>query len=256
MLLIGLGAGAAAIAAVVQIFAHNAHEMAVNGELVREEDAALGPKLAQFDTYCARMGGASLTLVAFYLLVTYRTVFELALMRDRREREFMADRAAAQCVHALPLMRALVKVAAYSSYRNRIERDLFERQNRHEGALGIAAYVSEGLQPFAQSLQFRSLMEEASVPHPFDSHPKLRERMENVKCMIAEEEFGQVLGHPVLQSWSGEIHTSEVIEARLWAAYESHFAQVHEQDLAYRYLPRTEAERAIVVQCFPPKISL
>lgn len=231
-----------------------AHELAHFKGGDTSSGAALGPKLAQFDNYCARMSGPSLTLVGFYPLVAYRTILEIALMRDSREREFKADRAAAQAVHALPLMRALVKVAAYSSYRDRIERELFDRDSRHQGSIGIATYVAQGLQPFARSEHFRGLMEEASVPHPFDSHPKLQERMNNVKCPIADDEFGAVLDTPVLQSWSSEILTGEAIEARLWAAYESQFAQAHEHTLAYRYRPDTDAERDVVEQFFPEKI--
>jgi Zn-dependent protease with chaperone function len=228
-----------------------AHELAHFEGGDTSSSAALGPKLAQFDTYCAAMQGPSLTLVTFYLLALYRTIVELALMRDSREREFKADSTAARCVHALPLVRALVKVAAYSSYRNRIERELFERSHKHEGAIGIAASVAQGLQPFARSPEFLDLMQEASMPHPFDSHPKLSERMENVRCVIAEEEFGQVLAHAVANSWSAEILSGEAIESRLWAAYEGDFAQAHEQALAYRYLPDNEAELAIVLKYFP-----
>ena len=57
--------------------------------------ARLGPKLVQFDAYCNAMSGAGLTLVAFFLPSMYRFIFELALKRDSREREFKADRAAA-----------------------------------------------------------------------------------------------------------------------------------------------------------------
>jgi Zn-dependent protease with chaperone function len=231
-----------------------AHELAHFKGGDTSSGAALGPKLAQFDTYCDAMRGAGLTMVAFFLLVTYRTILELALMRDSREREFLADRAAAQCTHALPLIRALIKVAAYSNYRGRIEQELFERKDRHEGAIGIATYVAQGLQPFAQSAEFQALMQDASVPHPFDSHPKLDERMQNVGCQIPEADYGAVLNDAVSQSWSTEILSGDAIEGRLWAAYEGHFAQAHEQDLAYRYLPDTDAEREIVLKYFPPQV--
>jgi Zn-dependent protease with chaperone function len=216
--------------------------------------AALGPKIAQFDTYRASMHGAGLTVVAYCLLTLYRTVFELALMRDSREREFIADREAARCVHGLPLVRALIKVAAYSGYRDRIERELFDREHRHEGAIGIASHVANGLQPFARSEEFLALMKDVSVPHPFDSHPQLQERMDNVKCTIPHAEYGQVLGDQVGQTWSSEILTGDEIEARLWSAYESGFAQAHEETLAYRYLPEDDAQREIVLKYFPPLV--
>jgi Zn-dependent protease with chaperone function len=229
-----------------------AHELAHFKGGDTHRGAALGPKIAQFDTYCAAMHGAGLTIVAYFLLILYRTIFELSMMRSSREREFIADRAAAEHVDGLPLIRALIKVAAYSSYRNRIEQELFERTERHEGTIGIADYVAHGLQPFAHSEEFLTLMEYANVPHPYDSHPKLRERMDNVQCAIAENDYGQVLSDAVEQSWASEILTGAAIEARQWNEYESHFAQAHDQTLAYRYLPANDEERAIVEAHFPP----
>lgn len=210
-----------------------AHELAHFRSGHTGSGAALGPKLARFDSWCASMGGRGLTLVGYHLLVACRTVFGLALMRESRARELMADRAAAACVHPLPLVRALVKVAAYSSYREGVERTLFDSHLRHQGALGIAASVAAGLAPFARSAQFRNLMAAAEA-RPFDSHPRLRERMDNVGCIIAEHEFGALLAEPVLRNRASDIPAGAAIEARLWAGYEERFVQLHEQHLAWR----------------------
>lgn len=230
-----------------------AHELAHFSGGDTERSAKLGPTLSQFDGYLGAMHGNPMTLVAYYPLALYRTALEIGLMRESREREFLADRAAAQAVSGRPLISALIKISAYGNYRGHIEEELFQRGDRHEGEIGIAAYVAQGLKPFAYSEQFQDAMQGASVPHPFDSHPKLSERMENVGSPIPSNLFGAVVATEVTNSWHSEILTAQGIEERLWSAYESRFAKAHEHTLAYRYHPANDAERAIVLKYFPPR---
>ncbi|WP_028100428.1 M48 family metallopeptidase [Pseudoduganella violaceinigra] len=230
-----------------------AHELAHFSGGDTASSAKLGPTLSQFDNYLGAMRGNFLTLVAYYPLALYRTALELGLMRESREREFIADRAAAAAVSGRPLISALIKISAYGNYRGHIERELFQHAVRHDGAIGIAAYVAQGLKPFAWSEQFQDAMQDASVPHPFDSHPKLSERMANVSSPIPAKLFGAVVATQVANSWHSEILTAAQIEGRLWDAYEARFASVHELDLAYRYLPASEEERALVLKHFPPR---
>ncbi|RFP10127.1 MULTISPECIES: M48 family metallopeptidase [unclassified Duganella] len=216
--------------------------------------AALGPKLSQFDYYRAMMGAAGLTVIAFYLLSLYRFIYELALKRDSREREFLADRAARDLVSGAALVRALIKVSAYSNYRGRIERELFERNAQHGATLGIAAHVAQGLEAFAHSDEFAGDMADTDMPHPFDSHPKLDERMDNAGCVIAPQDFGAIVVAPVARSWVADIAGAEEIETRLWNVYEGRFASEHERDLAYRYQPHNDEERAVVLRHFPQQV--
>lgn len=143
---------------------------------------------------------------------------------------------------------------AYSTYRNKVEEELFSRQDRHGEAIGIAAFVAQGLHPFAGSGDFISAMQTASVPHPFDSHPSLEERMRNVYCVLPAQQFGAVITATVAASWTSRIASADAIEARLWGEYEAGFAQAHEHHQAYRYLPQTEAERDIVEKYFPAQV--
>lgn len=230
-----------------------AHELAHFSGGDTANSAKLGPALSQFDGYLGAMRGNLMTLIAFYPLALYRTALELGLMRDSREREFLADRAAAQAVAGRPLISALIKISAYGNYRGHIEEELFQRGDRHEGQIGIASYVAQGLKPFAYSEKFQDAMQGASVPHPFDSHPKLSERMENVSSPIPSNLFGAVVATEVTNSWHSEILTAEAIEGRLWNAYESRFAKVHEHTLAYRYRPSNDAEREHVLKYFPSR---
>jgi Zn-dependent protease with chaperone function len=231
-----------------------AHELAHLQGGDTASSAQLGPKLVQFDRYRHEMSGLGLTVIAFYLLSLYRLIFELAWKRDSREREFMADRTAAGVLGGDAVSHSLIKVIAYSAYRGKVEADLFARDERHGESIGIAAFVAQGLLPFAGSDAFLPAMGTVDVPHPFDTHPSLEERMRNVGSVVPVEKFEAVLKADVVASWTNEITTAEAIEARLWAQYEARFSLAHEVNLAYRYLPLTDAERELVEKYFPARV--
>jgi Zn-dependent protease with chaperone function len=212
--------------------------------------AKLGPKLVQYDYYCAMMHTAGVPV--FHVLCLYRVIFEFALKRDSRTREFLADRVAATLVSAEGVIRALLKVSAYACYRDVIEQKLFAEEEQHSPQIGIADRVSTGLMPYAESAQFLDAMKTGSVPHPFDSHPGLRERMHKVGYEVRELDYSQIVTQPIATTWIADIKNADAIEQALWEAYEKNFAAAHEQQLAYRYQPATAAERAIVLKYFPP----
>lgn len=213
--------------------------------------ARLGPKLLEFDQYCQLMAHGGVTIVCFHVMNLYRLMFEIALQSDSRQREFRADRVAAKVISPEAISRSLVKIAAYSMYRSGLEQQLFEQDSRHDGALGLAARIFAGLAPYASSRQFIDVMETANVPHPFDSHPPLGERMRNVGHEIAERDFAAVVTSKPRGCWIDDIRVAGDVEAALWSEYESQFAHAHEESLAYRYLPANDAERAIVLRYFP-----
>ena len=231
-----------------------AHELAHLQGGDTSSSVKLGPTLRRFDSYCEAMGSNLLTFMAFFSLSLYRAILEIALMRHSREREFLADTVAARCVGGKPLVNSLIKVAAYSSYRGKIEQELFDRASKNDGRLGISAFVADGLKDFSHSEEFSMLMETSSMPHPFDSHPKLGERMDNVATHIPTSEFGAVISAPLASSWASEIITADEMEARQWTAYEEQFALHHAQVLAYRYLPEGDAEIAHVQSYFPERV--
>ncbi|NUZ04680.1 M48 family metalloprotease [Schlegelella sp. ID0723] len=229
-----------------------AHELAhLQGGDARSS-AALGPMLIRYDIYTAQMRQAGLSIVAHYLLRLYRVIFQFALSRDSRERELRADRSAAAVATPSAIAQSLVKIAAYANYRSNVEGRLFAHDQRHTGELGIAGFVASGLLPYAASGEFLDAMKTANVPHPFDSHPPLGERMRNVGSPIDEAAYGEVVSRLPQSSWADEIVDAAAIEQRLWQAYEERFSQSHERALAYRYEPANDDERAIVLKYFPP----
>ncbi len=229
-----------------------AHELGhfVGGDT--ENSAALGPKLVQYDFYSEQMRQGGVTVIAFFLLNLYRVIFEMALQKSSREREFAADKIAAGLTSPQAIARSLVKVAAYSSYRNEVEGKLFDHNERHSGSLGIAQRVALGLSEFSQSNEFVEMMRASNVPHPFDSHPPLPERMRSVNFELQEHEFADVVASKPSTTWADAIESADAIEARLWQAFEQYFSQAHEETLAYRYEPSTDEERDLVLRYFPP----
>ncbi len=216
--------------------------------------ALLGPKISQYDHYRHAMRGGGLTAVFSPLLDLYRTIFEVALARESREREFKADRIAAKLVSPDAIAQSLIKIAAYAQYRAKIENELFGQNRRHDAALGIASYVAQGLPPYAASTDFLQAMKTANVPHPFDSHPAMPERMRAVGVELAESAYGAIVVRVPAATWVQEMLTADRIEQRMWGEYEQAFAADHERSLAYRYEPATDEERALVLQYFPPMV--
>ncbi|MCH8622075.1 M48 family metallopeptidase [Undibacterium sp. TS12] len=228
-----------------------AHELAHFRGGDTANSAALGPKLAQYDQYCREMGNAHVVTV-FYLMCLYRMIFEIASARNSRDREFLADRIAAKVVAPAAVVNSLIKVAAYATYRSDIENQLFSRNEQQGNRLGIAQFVASGLYPYAQSSDFLNTMKDASVPHPYDSHPKMSERMKNVGHVVAESQYGSIVTSVPVQTWATDIQTADEIENRLWTEYEENFSQAHEHSLAYRFEPANEEERELVLRYFPP----
>ncbi|MCP3097963.1 M48 family metallopeptidase [Myxococcus sp. K15C18031901] len=211
----------------------------------------LAPMLAHFGDYLRALHEGGLTRPVFYFMRAYRGLFELSLGRSRRASELAADRLAAGVTSGQDIARSLVKVGAYSSFRDRVEAKLFAHDAQHE-AVAIAQRVSHGFSEYAQSDAVNEDLIGAVTPHPFDSHPPLAVRMENVGARLSSEDMTQVLLEPVASSWATTILDADGIEGRLWGVYEARFSEAHDLALAYRYEPATDAEREHVEKHFPP----
>ncbi len=222
---------------------------------LREGDTAagalLGPKLHRFDLYTQLMSQNVATLVVYYPLALYRMLFELAWQRNSREREFVADRAAAQVIAPAAIIESLIKVSAYAGYRAEVERDLFNHKTRHNSGPGISQAIASGLVQHVHSDGFISMMREQNVPPPFDSHPPLAERMHNVGHVVEEQRYAEIAAQLPQQSWVDLMPVAADIEQRLWQTYEQHFSAAHEESLAWRYEPMGEEETALVLKYFP-----
>jgi Zn-dependent protease with chaperone function len=227
-----------------------AHEMAHFSGQDTHYTKKMSPLLARYGEYLGALYQGGLSRPIFYFMLFFWALFQLSISRMSRLREFRADRIAADTTSPADMARALLKVVAYSSYRSRIERELFS-ENAKQTELGIAGRVSAGFASYVSSPSLGKDLGEASFPHPFDSHPSLGARASALGADIPEGDYGRVLLAPVQASWLADITDAEQIEQRMWTAYEGRFSAAHEESLAWRYRPDTREERAIVEKHFP-----
>jgi Zn-dependent protease with chaperone function len=230
-----------------------AHELAHLSGGDTANSARLGPALQHYDQYCSAMRAGGATAVVWPVLALYRIIFELALARSRRSREFRADKVAAELVSPADIGKSLVKVAAYSIYRAKLEGELFEQTTLHTGELGIASAIDNGLAGYVQSPAFVEKISSVQIPHPFDSHPPLEERMRAVGVTLRSDSYAAIAMQAPASTWVSDINPADAIEARLWSAFDEAFAAQHERMLAYRYQPTNEEERALILKYFPTR---
>lgn len=213
--------------------------------------ALLGPKLHRFDLYMTLMSKNAMTLIVYYPLYLYRMLFELAWKRNRREREFIADRNASVLISPAAIIESLIKISAYANYRSEVEREFFEKNTLPENDLGIRKAIAAGLPAHVRAPGFVSAMREQNVPHPFDSHPSLIQRMRNVGFFVEENAYSGIAIEFPSESWVDLLPVADNIEQQLWQKYERDFLSAHEESLAWRYQPTGEMETALVLKYFP-----
>ncbi len=210
----------------------------------------IGPLLNRYEVYLQALRDGGLSLPVFYFMLCFRGLFQLSLGHRRREREFRADRIAAECTSAADIAQALVKVAAYSEYRGKVEQELLDKEQVLE-TVNIPQQISLGFPKFASTLVAEGKLNQVETAHPFDSHPPLDQRLTAVGVQLSGESSLAVLQGAADARWFRNIARAEELEQQQWAAYEAKFREFHEQVLAYRYRPDNDAERAVVLKYFP-----
>lgn len=179
-------------------------------------DAEQSKKLAQtrmgFGQHLRALEAVPVTRPLFHFLDAYDALFALGLARSWRRRELQADATAAKVVSAEDLARALVKASAYSSYRRRAGSAPPEATDPRGEKLGTADRVPAAFVGYARSLDLR----EAIVPHPFDTHPPLEERLANLGMTLTWAQLEALLLEPVTSSWIDAIPGGAELERRLW----------------------------------------
>lgn len=210
----------------------------------------IGPLLNRFDHYIASLYQAGLARPVFYCALMLRQLHELSIQKLSRDREFRADAIAARTVTPEALGDALMRVMAYSSYRRRIEQDLFDAQAAHDH-VEIGYRLAAGFQKFATGFADAADLRESRTTHPFDSHPTLERRLLAIGRPVDVESIRRSLAVEPDGTWYAKIPDAGRRESALWTVYEEGFRRVHERSLAFRYLPSTPSEAAIVALAFP-----
>ena len=228
-----------------------AHEMAHFSGGDTEYSKRTSPLLSRFRTYLGALHQGGLSWPVFNFMLLYWSLVQLALSTSSRAREIRADRLAAEATSPMSMASALCRVAAYSSYRARVEANLFNRNSGHDH-LDIGSRVAAGFMEYARGPHLASDLSARSFPHPFDSHPPLGARLSALGVNLGNTGVANAVTAAPGETWFSEISDADLIEASLWAAYESRFQAAHEMSLAYRYLPSTAEQRAHVERFFPP----
>lgn len=232
------------------ILAHElAHFRAGDTAMSRE----LNPLLRTFagfmqtiaDTFTFGVGAA---------LVAFRAFFERAARLHGRAAEFAADRVSRDVVGAASTASALWKTAVYARYRGKVEGDLFKKMEKGT-ELKIAERVSTGFAQFVADPTDRStLLKDAlaiEIPHPFDSHPAIVDRLRALDAPLPNDQALTALAARPASTLCEQIPDVEAIEAKLWAAYESQFAENLDFSIALKLLPKSPDELAHLERFFP-----
>lgn len=228
------------------------HEMAHFSGGDVEHSTKLSPAINRVGLYLQGLGSTPLSIPVALFLAAVFDLFDLSFSKSRREREFAADAASAGITSPDAIARALVKIGAYASYGTRVEASLFERDSVHE-SLGIADRIRKGFGEYAQTPKLSFDLVDSQIPHPFDSHPPLLERIAAVGSSVREADFAGILLRESATGYYGAIEGAAELEARQWTDYEKQFSENHEFALLHRYRPETPEERAFVETRFPPQ---
>ncbi|MGP0062016.1 MAG: M48 family metalloprotease [Isosphaeraceae bacterium] len=208
------------------------------------------PLLAGYQRYLEALYGGGIGRVVFYFMNGFRSLFELSLGKRSREREFRADRIAAEVTSPRDVAGALLRITAYSKFRHKIQQELFEQERVLETA-NIAGQIAAGFSASAVRFAAEHDIGELKSSHPFDSHPPLADRLEAVGVPLSPETAESLLSAPGDGGWYRMIDEAEEIERQQWDDFEAKFRSFHEATLPYRFLPETDEECAIVVKAFP-----
>ncbi|MFZ4573643.1 MAG: M48 family metallopeptidase [Phycisphaerales bacterium] len=213
----------------------------------------ISPLLSRYDMYLDALAGSLPGLPVFYFMQCFRALFELSLGHLRRQRELRADQLASQLFSGEAVSRGLLRHVAYSVYRRQIENELFQsEQVITEAEVGRA--VERGFPAFEAWFVATVDLADIEVPHPFDTHPTLSQRLTAVGVNPASPRIRELLKEGGDGAWYQLVDDAEGIEREMWSSFDEQFRRNHRLNLAHRYLPETEEERGVVEEWFPPII--
>ena len=232
-----------------------------------EADAILGHELAHFsgeDTLWGRkiaplLGRFQLYLEALFqgisagvghFMLLFWKLYQLSINRQSRAREFRADAVGAELVSRDASKRALVKTTSYCEYRAETESSILKQQ-RVDQTLDLAGRLEGGYPAFLSSFATSTEAVNERVPHPFDTHPTLHNRLAELGFEAQEALRDERLREPVASSWYADISTAPELEGRMWAERQEKLKAFHAEELVWRLLPADEEETQLVVARFP-----
>lgn len=225
-----------------------AHELAHFSGSDTYYSKKISPILAGYDHYLRALHEGVLGLLVYPFAALFPILYEANLRKLSRDREFRADRIAAVCTSPQAIVSSLLHIVSFSEYHTRIEKEIFESQQTDAN---LVQHINTGFQSFVETRSTQRDWSEVVTPHPFDSHPTLNLRAESLGLELNQAFVDESFSHTTDETWYRKIQGVETLENELWSAYQERFRNYHELALVYRYLPETEAERAVVEAAFP-----
>jgi Zn-dependent protease with chaperone function len=210
----------------------------------------ISPLLTRYHYYLDALNKGIFTKPVFYFAVLFRVLYEFSLGKLSREREYRADRIAAELVSPKAITDALVRTTVYSVYRAKTETEIFESEDTRAN---LAHRLKDGFQSFASQFAAGGNLSKMTAAHPFDSHPPLGERVEALGLKLTLELQRDVFAKPNDELWYRKISSAETLEMSQWSAYQALFRTTHENVLAWRYFPETDEQVAYVRNFFPDR---
>ena len=227
-----------------------AHEMAHFSGQDTWYSKKTSPMLIRCEMYFDILNQHFITLPVLFFLLVFRSLFEFSFSKISREREKRADALAVKLFGGENLANALGKFVLYSTFRVQVEEKMFSKEEAIQG-VNLLEKVTAGFSQFLKKEESHEELLKMSVPHPFDSHPPIAQRIKDVGVSLDLEELKRKAITKPRESWFAEIQDAKIIRDRLVENYENEFMKEHEKDLAYRYLPSDNHERVIVEKYFP-----
>lgn len=234
---------------------------------VEEADCVLGHELAHFsgdDTFWSRRVAPLIRKFDAYLdalddglgvvvggfLGTFWKLYQLSLGKVSRDREFRADQIGASVSSPAAMVRALVKITSYCEYRARTEQSVIDA-GKVDKELRLAERLEEGFPAFMSRFVNSREVIRSEVSHPFDSHPTLEKRMQNLGITTYAALTDPALSAPVVMTWHNAIPRAAEMEASMWAERQQFIQGVQAEDIAWRTMPATQEQTDQVVAHFP-----
>ncbi len=228
-----------------------AHEMAHFSGNDTVFSCRISPLLVRYAHYLEALAEGGITLPIYYFMLCFRGMFELSLSKLSREREYRADRLAADATSPSDFAGALLRISAYSTYRANVEGELFMTEQTLDEA-NVSERIEAGFPAYAGAFLEDPAVRDLETAHPFDSHPPLDKRLGALGVSMEANETAGLLAEPGDGRWFHNIHDAANLERQQWDAFEQQFQSAHQESLPYRFLPETDEERAVVEAAFPP----
>jgi len=210
----------------------------------------ISPLLGKYTHYLEALHQGGVSRPIFYFMFFFWNLYQLSLSKLSREREFRADRIGSELTSPVDVSQALVKITAYCRYRHKVQLSLFDKDENVE-TMDVFQRIERGFPDFMTACVNGTELADADTPHPFDSHPPLARRIENIGLDPQAILRTPTSLPPVSDSWFSTIEGAATIEAEQWKEFEESFHKAHQQTLAWRFKPEGEAEIAHVMKYFP-----